>query len=239
MSRAFSFRSHSNTLTAIASPSKVLVPRPSSSMTIKLWLVACVRIVFVSSISQKNVDFPLIMLSLAPSRVNILSTGESVIDIEGTNVPIWASITASAIDLINVDFPPILGPLSKIDLCKSTSLGMKPCAFSSIYSFAIFSKWGVNPTHGCLSCSIFNIGEQELTNWGKQTGPSVRMTTFASEQRHSSSLINYIIFTQIGFFDLKWVKIDFTKGYKAPRKFRCASSNCCSRIFRRVVVNLR
>ena len=69
---------YSNTAHAIDNPSRVLVPLPISSMMIRLLFVAFFKILAVSFISTKNVDWPRARLSDVPIRVNILSTNPTV-----------------------------------------------------------------------------------------------------------------------------------------------------------------
>ena len=57
------------------SPSKVLVPRPTSSISTRLWGVALWRMLAVSVISTMKVERPLAKSSDAPMRVKILSMG--------------------------------------------------------------------------------------------------------------------------------------------------------------------
>ena len=63
------------TAEANATPSYVEVPLPNSSIITKLLFVQFSNIVFVSSNSIKNVDFPSNNLSDAPNLQNILSNG--------------------------------------------------------------------------------------------------------------------------------------------------------------------
>ena len=62
------------------------------------------------------------MLSNAPILVNILSAGVNMHFSAGTKQPIYASTTARQVYRSNVDFPPILGPVTNI---KSGSLSSK------------------------------------------------------------------------------------------------------------------
>ncbi len=78
-------------------PSKVLVPRPISSIRIRLSAVALFRIVAVSFISTMKVERPRLTSSAAPIRVKIRSTGPISADSAGTKLPIWARITISAV----------------------------------------------------------------------------------------------------------------------------------------------
>ena len=78
---------------------------------------------FVSSISTKKVDFPSKILSCAPILVNILSTGVNINFSAGTKHPTYAKIIARHAYLNNVDFPPILGPVtSRFEAGSSTVL---------------------------------------------------------------------------------------------------------------------
>ena len=63
---------------AIATPSYVDVPLPSSSTMTRDLLVQLYRMVLVSSISMKNVDLPSNNLSDAPILQNIRSKGSKV-----------------------------------------------------------------------------------------------------------------------------------------------------------------
>ena len=68
-------------------PSKVEVPRPTSSRIIKLRSVAYFKICATSFISTINVDCPLTKSSLAPIRVKILSTGQMFALAAGIKLP--------------------------------------------------------------------------------------------------------------------------------------------------------
>ncbi|MNV73051.1 hypothetical protein D3C71_1661810 [compost metagenome] len=81
---------------AIAMPSPVDVPRPSSSIIIRLRGVACSVISWMSAISTINVLWPPIRSSAAPIRVNTRSiTGISALS-AGTKQPICARMQMSA-----------------------------------------------------------------------------------------------------------------------------------------------
>ena len=78
---------------AIERPSKVAVPLPTSSNSIKLLLVALFRMFAASFISTRNVLSPPAKLSLAPTLVNNLSTIPIEAESAGTKQPICASNT--------------------------------------------------------------------------------------------------------------------------------------------------
>ena len=84
-------------------------------------------IIEVSSISTMKVDSPREMLSVAPTRVKILSNQPILTLAAGTKEPIWAISTISAVWRSNADFPAMLGPVSMIIwsplLSMLTSLG--------------------------------------------------------------------------------------------------------------------
>ena len=81
--------------------------------------------------------------------MKIRSTGDSVIEVQGTYEPNYAIRTAKPTDLIKVDLPPILGPDSKIDsVVSSTSFGMKPEVGVILNS---------DETQGCLNPSILSV----------------------------------------------------------------------------------
>ena len=68
----------------------------------------------VSSISTMKVDSPREMLSVAPTRVNILSKYPKRADCAGTNEPVWAMSTIRATCRSRADFPAMFGPVSTI-----------------------------------------------------------------------------------------------------------------------------
>ena len=80
----------SSTAAAIAAPSHVAVPRPSSSRATRLAGVALLRAAAVSASSTKKVDWPDMTSSLAPMRTKIASTGVRVREWAGTHAPTWA-----------------------------------------------------------------------------------------------------------------------------------------------------
>ena len=78
----------STTAQAIERPSKVEVPRPTSSSSTRLSGVAVLRICDVSVISTMNVERPRARLSLAPMRVKMRSMIGRRAERAGTNEPI-------------------------------------------------------------------------------------------------------------------------------------------------------
>ena len=78
-------------------PSKVEVPRPISSNTMRLCRVAFLRIYATSLISTMKVDWPEARSSEAPTRVNTLSTMPISALSAGTKLPICAISTISAV----------------------------------------------------------------------------------------------------------------------------------------------
>ena len=105
------FAMYSTTAHAIERPSKVEVPLPISSRIIRLFFVAFLSIFETSVISTINVLCPLARSSDAPTLVNILSTIPIFALSAGTNEPICAIRTISAVWRIYVDLPAILGPV--------------------------------------------------------------------------------------------------------------------------------
>jgi len=75
---------YESTAFAIAKPSNVDVPLPSSSIMIKECLSALVIIFLVSSNSKKNVLLSSRILSVAPILVKILLTKDNWHDYAGT-----------------------------------------------------------------------------------------------------------------------------------------------------------
>ena len=84
----------SSTAAAMAAPSEVAVPLPSSSRATRLAGVALFRAAAVSASSTKKVDWPDMTSSLAPMRTKTASTGVRLREWAGTQAPIWA-ITAA------------------------------------------------------------------------------------------------------------------------------------------------
>ena len=89
------------------------MPLPNSSIITKLLVVQCSNIVFVSSSSIKNVDFPSNILSDAPNLQNILSKGANLNYFAGTAHPIYANMIETPSNLNKVDLPLILGPVNR------------------------------------------------------------------------------------------------------------------------------
>ena len=81
---------------AIDRPSKVEVPRPTSSSRIRERAVALLRMFAVSFISTRKVLWPRARLSDAPTRLKIRSTSPIVASVAGTNEPAWAIRTIRA-----------------------------------------------------------------------------------------------------------------------------------------------
>ena len=96
----------------MARPSSVEVPRPTSSIIIKLCSLADRKISAVSLISTKNVDCPRARLSEAPTRQNIRSTKPIFAFRAGTHEPMCAKNTISAFCRKYVLFPAIFGPVT-------------------------------------------------------------------------------------------------------------------------------
>ena len=92
-------------------PSKVLVPRPTSSINTKLCAVALCKILAVSVISTIKVERPEARSSDAPMRVKMRSIGPILAALAGTAEPICANKTIKATWRIKVDLPPMLGPV--------------------------------------------------------------------------------------------------------------------------------
>ncbi len=87
---------YSSTAQAIDDPSAVLVPRPISSRMTRLRGVTLLRIFASSSISTKNVLWPLARSSNAPTRVKIRSMMPIRACRAGTKLPACAMMQMSA-----------------------------------------------------------------------------------------------------------------------------------------------
>ena len=102
-------------------PSYVDVPRPNSSKSTKLREDMLFRILAASFISTMNVLSPMEILSLAPTRVNILSTNPIWADSAGTKQPIWAISVIKAVWRNRADLPAMFGPVMIMICCFSVS----------------------------------------------------------------------------------------------------------------------
>lgn len=112
-----------STAKAKAMPSKVDVPRPSSSSTTRELCVPKLSTFRVSSISTKNVLYPSANLSLAPILTNILSTAVKRALDAGTQHPIYPRMTAIQTERQNVLLPDMFGPVMKTHcLCCERSM---------------------------------------------------------------------------------------------------------------------
>mmetsp|Transcript_3027 Transcript_3027/g.10132 ORF Transcript_3027/g.10132 Transcript_3027/m.10132 type:complete len:227 (+) Transcript_3027:1054-1734(+) len=98
---------------AIAIPSNVAVPLPSSSRITSERGVALLRMSDVSSSSTRKVDRPAMIASFAPTRVKIRSTGESEQHSAATQQPNCAISTVRQACLKTVDLPPMFGPVTR------------------------------------------------------------------------------------------------------------------------------
>mmetsp|Transcript_7278 Transcript_7278/g.10932 ORF Transcript_7278/g.10932 Transcript_7278/m.10932 type:complete len:235 (+) Transcript_7278:170-874(+) len=110
----------------MAVPSKVDVPRPSSSRMARECGVAWCRMLAVSDSSTKKVDCPARIRSMAPRRVKMRSTGLSTKDSQGTKQPSCAMMTARHVCLSSVLFPPMLGPLRSRQRALASSAPLGP-----------------------------------------------------------------------------------------------------------------
>lgn len=96
---------------ASARPSSAAVPRPTSSMRMRLRGVAWRRMDAVSSISSMNVERSRVRSSAAPILVNTASTMPMAALWAGTKDPDWAMTASRAFWRKKVLFPPIFGPV--------------------------------------------------------------------------------------------------------------------------------
>ena len=147
---------YSITARAMLIPSKVLVPRPTSSRMIRLFLVAYFKICATSFISTIKVLCPVARSSLAPTRVKILSTGQMLACRAGIKLPICVISVKSATWRIYVDLPAMFGPVMIIMrssvLFKLVSLGTK------ISRSKRRSTTGWRPSRMRISLRLFSSG---------------------------------------------------------------------------------
>ena len=87
---------YSTAAQAMDRPSKVDVPRPTSSSINRLLGVANLRMVAISLISTMKVDCPPYRSSDAPMRVKMRSVSAMSAASVGTKDPMWAISTISA-----------------------------------------------------------------------------------------------------------------------------------------------
>ena len=103
--------SASETADAMAAPSLVAVPLPSSSRATSECRVTPRSIAAVSPSSTMNVDCPAPTSSLAPARTKTASAADIRNDAAGTSAPTCARIAARHVWRRSVDFPPMFGPV--------------------------------------------------------------------------------------------------------------------------------
>ena len=97
------------------------MPRPSSSNSTRLRGVRLFMMLAASLISTMKVLSPTEMLSLAPTRVKILSTSPMRALSAGTNEPVWASSVMRAVWRSRALLPAMLGPVMMMICCFSVS----------------------------------------------------------------------------------------------------------------------
>lgn len=95
-------------------------------------LVAFLRMTLVSWSSTRKVDLPCMILSNAPTRVKMRSTGVMRHDSAGIQHPTCARMTAQQVWRRSVDLPPMFGPETRTNRAGfssgtpiSTSFAMK------------------------------------------------------------------------------------------------------------------
>mmetsp|Transcript_70777 Transcript_70777/g.182520 ORF Transcript_70777/g.182520 Transcript_70777/m.182520 type:complete len:225 (-) Transcript_70777:2493-3167(-) len=172
-----------STAEAMAAPSNVEVPRPSSSSTAKDLRVPCARMAAVSSSSVSSVLLPSRIVSYEPILVKMRSTGLILQYCALTRQPSWAMMTAMQVCRSTVDLPPMFGPVT-------TRTPGTPPAFITV-SFgtkeerilAAATGWRQLFSSSTLSCS----GPWSSTSSARQEAPARPFDALANDSRPSSS----------------------------------------------------
>ena len=148
-------------LHAMLMPSKVLVPRPISSSTIRLRLLILLIMLAVSFISTINVLSPPLKLSEAPTRVNILSVCGMMAFCAGTKLPACAINVISTVCLSKALLPLIFGPVMMMICCSSLSSITVLATYSSPTG-KLRSMTGCRPFSICKAYSSVTTGRRYL-----------------------------------------------------------------------------
>ena len=145
------------------SPSKVLVPRPISSMRTRECSVALCRMLAVSSISTMKVERPPARSSEAPMREKMRSTGPISALSAGTNEPDAAMSTMTAAWRMKVDLPPMFGPVMtsmRVLSSSRVSLGTKGASETC-------STTGWRPAVIRMPASLTSTGRLSRSVWAR------------------------------------------------------------------------
>mmetsp|Transcript_720 Transcript_720/g.3022 ORF Transcript_720/g.3022 Transcript_720/m.3022 type:complete len:240 (+) Transcript_720:835-1554(+) len=167
---------------AMAVPSAVAVPLPSSSSATREFVVARRSIAPVSLSSTMNVDCPPAKLSLAPMRTKTASIAVISNLAAGTSAPTCAMIAAKQTCLRYVDLPPMFGPVMR----------QKPgCLPPSLASFGTNAR-AREDAHGCDRPTDSSVAGSPSRGcgctFGVQTAPQeayISSLTTAKEARTS------------------------------------------------------
>ena len=209
----------STTAQAIASPSKVLVPRPISSRMTRLWCVALFKMLAVSFISTIKVDCALLRSSMAPTRVKILSTIPILALVAGTKLPICAIRTMRAVWRSTVDLPAMLGPV-----IMRTSL----LVWSRWMSFGTKRPLGMDSSiTGCLPSWI-------MISLSLSTSGRTYLCRLAASPRLARKSILAISDAALSILELSWATlalISQNRRYSSSSRFSSAPTTLSSNSF--------
>mmetsp|Transcript_22144 Transcript_22144/g.72271 ORF Transcript_22144/g.72271 Transcript_22144/m.72271 type:complete len:388 (+) Transcript_22144:609-1772(+) len=184
----------------MAMPSKVAVPRPSSSRITSERAVACLRMSEVSSSSTRKVERPAMMASFAPTRVKMRSTGESEHASAATQQPRCAISTVRHACRSTVDLPPMFGPVTSRKRAASPSppppapSGAGPIRMSLGMHCPSDSA---DCTHRLTPCLMCRKGSASATKAGRHI-PAALLAR-ASERRQSSSAAHETALRQMAY----------------------------------------
>mmetsp|Transcript_47709 Transcript_47709/g.137376 ORF Transcript_47709/g.137376 Transcript_47709/m.137376 type:complete len:248 (+) Transcript_47709:646-1389(+) len=167
----------------MAAPSKVDVPRPSSSSTAKDRGVPCAKMLDVSSSSVRSVLLPSMIVSYDPIRVKTRSIGLKRHFSAFTRQPSCAMMTAMQVCRSTVDLPPMLGPVTTrtcgtLQALMNVSFGTKAAPI-----FAAATGWR-QLRSSSVACAC---GSAVSTNSAQHADPVSSLDAAANDKSASTS----------------------------------------------------
>ena len=133
--------------------------------------MALLRIMAVSVISTINVERPLARSSEEPIRVKIRSMGPMLRCLAGTKLPMWASRVMMAVWRMNVDLPPMLGPV----IINRRRAGVRSTSFATNGPSSICSTTRCRPSTMWMpvsDCSSGRLSDKVRLRSAKQASTS-------------------------------------------------------------------
>mmetsp|Transcript_13810 Transcript_13810/g.37312 ORF Transcript_13810/g.37312 Transcript_13810/m.37312 type:complete len:393 (-) Transcript_13810:2644-3822(-) len=187
-------------------PSYVEVPRPSSSMMTRLFLVVPFKIAPVSSISAMKVLTPRCWQSPAPTRAKMASRTQMRAEVQGTKQPTCAISTHAPTCRMKVDLPPMLGPVMIWNQLSPRRMTQ---------SFLMKSTPSCASTQGCRDPSRDSSPASASTTSGRAYGSGALAAKSANPASTSSS-------------DKRLVRPSHTSTKERATSTTCSTNSFCS-----------